>query len=157
MLDEQDRGAVLVADHAQERVEIGRFARVEAGGRLVEAEQNRIGAHGARDLEAALVAVRQVARRLVGAVGEADALDPGGGLRDRLGLRAAISGQAEDAREAEARSPHQRLVHGDQQVLQNGHLRKQADVLEGAGDPGEAVDVVAGQALQQVGLAALLA
>ena len=44
------------------------FARIEAGGRLVEAEQHRVGAHRARDLEAALRAVGQVAGRIVGAV-----------------------------------------------------------------------------------------
>ena len=41
VLDQQDRGAVLVADGAQQRVELGALARVEAGRRLVEAEQHR--------------------------------------------------------------------------------------------------------------------
>ena len=53
----------------QQLVELVRLARVEAGRRLVEAEQQRVGAHGAGDFEAALIAVGQVARRLVGAVG----------------------------------------------------------------------------------------
>ena len=47
---------------------VGALARVEAGGGLVEAQQHGVGAHGARDLEPALVAVGQVAGRIVGAV-----------------------------------------------------------------------------------------
>ena len=43
---------------------------------LVEAEQHRIGAHGARDFEAALGAVGQRAGRIVGAVGKPDAIEP---------------------------------------------------------------------------------
>ena len=39
VLDQQDRGAVLVADREQQLVELGGFARIEAGRRLVEAEQ----------------------------------------------------------------------------------------------------------------------
>ena len=35
VLDEQDRDAVLVADRAQKLVELGRFAGIEAGRRLV--------------------------------------------------------------------------------------------------------------------------
>ena len=52
------------------------LARIEAGGRLVEAEQHRLGAHGARDLQAPLGAVGQVAGRIVRAVDEPDALEP---------------------------------------------------------------------------------
>ena len=63
---------VLVADAQQQLVELGAFARIEAGGRLVEAEQHRVGAHGARDLEPPLRAVGQVAGRIVGALDQAD-------------------------------------------------------------------------------------
>ena len=68
VLDQQHRDAVLVADEAQQLVQLGGFARVEAGGRLVEAEQRRVGAHGAGDLQPALGAIGQVAGRVVGAV-----------------------------------------------------------------------------------------
>ena len=63
------------------------FARVEAGGRLVEAEQHRIGAHGAGDLEPPLGAVGQVAGRIVGAVDEAD-LSRASRVAFSIGLRA---------------------------------------------------------------------
>ena len=74
---------VLVADGEQQRVELGAFARIEAGGRLVEAEQHRIGAHGARDLEPALRAIGQVAGRIVGALDQADPVEPVARLLDR--------------------------------------------------------------------------
>ena len=67
-------------------VELGGLARVEAGGGLVEAEQRRLGAHGARDLEAALGAVGQVAGRIVRALGEGDLVEPVLGPLDGLGL-----------------------------------------------------------------------
>ena len=66
----------LVADRHQQLVELRRFARVEAGRRLVEAEQPRLGAHGARDLEPPLRAVGQLAGRPVGVGHQADALQP---------------------------------------------------------------------------------
>ena len=45
--------------------ELGGLLRVHAGRRLVEQEQLRFGGERARDLESALVAVREVARGLV--------------------------------------------------------------------------------------------
>ncbi len=62
---------MVLADRQQQLVELRDFARVEAGGRLVEAEQHRVGAHGAGDFEPALRAVGQVAGRIVGAVDRA--------------------------------------------------------------------------------------
>ena len=62
-----------VADRQQQRIEVGAFARIEAGGRLVKAKQHGIGAHRARDFEPPLVAIGQIARRIVGAIEQADA------------------------------------------------------------------------------------
>ena len=59
------------------------LARVQAGRRLVEAEQHRIGAHGARDFEPALVAIGQVAGGIVGAVDQTDGVEPAHGFLDR--------------------------------------------------------------------------
>ena len=82
----------------QQLVELGALARVEAGGRLVEAEQHRVGAHGARDLEPALRAVGQVAGRIVGAVDQADAVEPVARLLDRRAFsRVRVAGEAEHA------------------------------------------------------------
>src|SRR5450756_441255 len=51
VLDQKDRGAVVVADREQQLAQAGALPRVQAGGRLVEAEQSRFGAHRARDFE----------------------------------------------------------------------------------------------------------
>ena len=134
VLDQQDRGVVVVADRAQERVEIGRFARIEAGGRLVEAEQHRIGAHGAGDLEPALGAVGQLAGRIVGAVDQADLVEPVFRALDRLGLAGAVARRADQAEHRHAARAHQRIVVRDQQVFEHRHALEQADVLERARD-----------------------
>ena len=89
-------------------VELGGFARIEAGGRLVEAEEERLGAHGAGDLEPALGAIGQVAGRVVGALDEVDLLEPVDRLVDRRGLVAvAIAGQRRTGRRS--CSPRRRI------------------------------------------------
>ena len=79
---------MLGLDGLEELGQVRGLARVEAGRRLVEAQQRRLGAHGARDLEPPLGAVGQVAGRIVGAVGERHLLEPElGALHGRrLGL-----------------------------------------------------------------------
>ena len=82
---------VLVLDVVEQRVERQRFPRIEAGGRLVEAQQFRTGAHGARDFQAALGAVGQIAGRVVGAIDQIGLLQPVLRQLDRLGRCPAIS------------------------------------------------------------------
>ena len=82
----------------QQLGQIGGLARVEAGRRLVEAQQARLGAHGARDLELALVAVGQGAGVPVGLGGEAGAVEPELGELDRLALRGAVARRGRAAR-----------------------------------------------------------
>ena len=65
---------MLAADRAQQVIELGAFIVVQPGGRLVEAQQHRVGAHGAGDFEPALRAVGQGAGRIVGALREPDAI-----------------------------------------------------------------------------------
>ena len=149
VLDQQDRDVVFVADGEQELVELGALARIEAGGRLVEAEQHRIGAHGAGDLEPALRAVGQLAGRIVGALDQADAVEPVARLVDRGALGRRVGREAEHAEQREAGGEHQRVVLGDQQILQHGHAGKQADVLEGAGDARLLRHQIVGHALEQ--------
>ncbi len=71
VLDEQNGDVVLLADRIEELVEPLALAGVEPGGGLVEAEQERLRAHGPRDLEPPLVAVGERARHGVRAGGEA--------------------------------------------------------------------------------------
>ena len=85
VLDQQDRRAGGVLDVVEQRVERQRFPRIEAGRRLVEAQQFRPGAHGARDLQPALRAIGQVAGRVVGAVDQLRLFQPELRQLDRLG------------------------------------------------------------------------
>ena len=125
---------MFVADGEQQFVEFGALARIEAGRRLVEAEQHRIGAHGAGDFEPPLRAIGQFAGRIVGALDQADAVEPRARLVDRRALGGRVGGKAEHAEERIAGGEHQPVVLGDQQILQHRHAGKQPDVLERAGD-----------------------
>ena len=147
---------MLAADELQQLVQLGGFARVEAGGRLVEAEEARLRAHGARDLQPPLRAIGQVGGRVVGAVDQVDLLQPVDGLLDRRLAGAAIARQVEDAADRVAGGDHQPVVLGDEQILQKRHAAEQADVLEGAGDAGAVGDLVVGHALEQEGRIAVL-
>ncbi len=131
------------------RVEHGAFARVEAGGRLVEAQQHRVGAHGAGDLQAALVAVGQRAGRIVGAVRQLDAIEPIAGDVDRRRLGLLVARRADEAEQRPSRCAHQRIVLRDDEVLEHRHAGKQPDVLEGAGDARAPRDLEVGHALEQ--------
>ena len=66
----------------------------QAGGRLVEHEQHRVGGERARDLEHALGAERQAAGQLVRAVAEADAVELALRLGEDLGFLGAVEPQA---------------------------------------------------------------
>ena len=76
---------------------MGAFARVEAGRGFIQAEQHRIGAHGARDFEAALRAIGQIAGGIVGTVCQADSVQP---LRAR-----SIAARSAFAKEGKPRTP----------------------------------------------------
>ena len=70
------------------------FAEVQTGRRLVETEQQRIGAHRPRDLEPSLRAIGQVTRGIVGAFDEPYLLQPIGGPVQRLLFAAPVRRQA---------------------------------------------------------------
>ena len=113
----------------------GAFARVQSGGRLVEAEQRRFGAHRARDFEAALVAIGQIAGGVVGAVEQPDAIEPESAPdRSRVSRPTRQDGAPIRPRKVRPGGPHQRVVLRHHQVFQRGHAGKQPDVLEGARD-----------------------
>src|SRR4051812_18431956 len=150
VLDEEDRDAVLLANGQKQLVQLQAFARVEAGGRLVEAKQRWVRAHGARDLEPALGPIGQVAGRVVGPVEKVDLVEPIACLLDRLQLRPGVAADPENAEEGEAGGDHQRVVLGDKQVLEHRHAGEQADVLEGASDLRLPGDAVAGEPLEEV-------
>ncbi len=72
------------ADVAQKLVELFGFARIETRCRLIEAEEQGLGAHGARDLETALRAIGQIAGRIVGTFGQAHLVEPVFAFFDQL-------------------------------------------------------------------------
>src|SRR5262245_37780084 len=140
---------MLRADGIEIAAELGAFVGIESRRRLVEAEQHRIGAHGARDLEPTLAAVRQLAGQIIGARGQCNLLEQVARLVDRRPLGARIGGQPERADRGESGRPHQRIMLGDQQVFQHRHALEQADVLERARDAGLAGHEIVGHALEQ--------
>ena len=131
MLDQEDRGAVFATDELQEIVELGRFTRVEACCRLVEAKKVRIGAHRACDLEAALRAIGKVAGRIVCTVDQIDPLHPVDGFLHRSFTGLLVARKSQKAAEGEVGCHHKPVVLGDEQVFQNRHAGEQPDVLEG--------------------------
>ena len=120
-----------VAQPADLRLQPLGLAVVHAGGGLVEEEQLRLEHHRARDLEAALVAVRERGGRLVGDV-----------LRGRRRRAARSRARASllvvvVRRRAEDRGGEVRALlelARDEQVLEHRELREEADVLERARD-----------------------
>ena len=140
--------AAAAADLQQQRAPAPRISRgfSPAAGSSRQSS-DRVGAHGARDLQPPLRAVGQRAGRVVGAVEQLGALQPVPRLLHRRALRRRVARQAEHGADAEAGGGHQRVVLRDQQVLQHRHAGEQPDVLEGARDAG-AGDAVAGQSLQ---------
>src|SRR5258706_199478 len=82
VLDKQD-GCAVAADAFQQIAQRPGFRGVHAGRRFIQREQLRVGGKRARDLEAALVAVGQIARGIVGSRADADVVQQiEGALRD---------------------------------------------------------------------------
>src|SRR5216683_3864285 len=131
VLDEQDGEAEVGDEAAQERHEVPRLALGHPGRGLVEEEEGGPRGEGAPDLEAALVAVGQVAGDLVGPPPEPHGVEqlrrprPQGPL---LRLEAPVSRQRAPQPRADPR------VHAHEDVLHRRHVAKEADVLEGAAD-----------------------
>ena len=115
-------------------VEFVALACVQSGGRLIETKKDWFGTHCARDFQPALIAIGQIACRVVGARGQADAVEPVTRAFDGFRFGAAEAGRADQSEKRIARSMHQRIVLRHHQVFERGHAREQADVLEGARD-----------------------
>src|SRR5687768_3496636 len=132
VLDQQQRDAV-VADAPDQLAERNALRGVHARGRLVQGEELGLGGEGPRDLEPALVAVRQAAGGLVRACADADVVEQ---LQ-----RAFLDGLflCQGALGAQHRADHPGAaaqVPADHHVLKRRQVGEQADVLEGARDSG---------------------
>jgi hypothetical protein len=131
MLDEQHGEPLLLAQPADERREVRRLLRVHARRRLVEQEQLRLRRERARDLEAALVAVREVLPDLVVLAAKPRELEQLARTLPRLALLAPHARRPRDRAEEIALESH---VHADEHVLERSHVLKETDVLERAPD-----------------------
>src|SRR5260221_10038888 len=123
--------------------------RVEARRRLVQAEQRGFGAHGARDLEATLRAIGKAAGGMIGALYEADAVEPVPRLRDRRRLGAAIGRQADEPAHGVEAGAHEPVVLRDDEGLQHPHAGEEPHIMEGARHPRLARDAEAIHTLNQ--------
>ena len=129
MFDQQHRYAELAAQLVDQVLQLDLLLRVEAGRRLVEHQEARLGDHAARDLQAPLVPVRQRARRPVRDRRQPHPVEPHGRAFERFLLGTAIRGRREQA----GQQPRLHLaVLRDEQVLDDGQRLEQADVLERA-------------------------
>src|SRR5712692_9222370 len=131
VLDEEQGALALLHQPAQQCHQAAGLALGHARGGLVEQQQRRIGGERARQLEASLVAVGQVARELVGLVPQAGHFEELGAvlpLPPLLLPPALVTGDHVPEGQGDP------AVHAHQHVLDGGHPREQADVLEGAAD-----------------------
>src|SRR5262249_6318731 len=150
MLDQEDREAEARANGANQLAEFPLFAAVHAGRGLVEQQQLGLERQRARDLQAALVPIGEIARALVGTVGKTDQLQQCFGPASRLTLLRPWRGQPDHAAHEAARRPH---VTRDHHVLKGRELAEQANVLKRARDA-EGGDAVRRQACDVAALVA---
>ena len=131
MLDHEDGDAAL-ADAQQQLPELGRLLRVQAGGRLVEQQQLRLGGERAGQLDPALQAIGEAAGRLVRQVREADEVEQLQRTRARRGF---LPRARRASASSEAKKPFFiRRVPAEQHVVEHGQVGEEAQVLEGAAD-----------------------
>ena len=123
VLDDQD-GEIL-GDAAHQLHGVVRFRGAHAGGRLIEAQQLRLGGERDADLEVALLAVREIGGQLIGLVEQAHGLQHGFGLADDVVIVAVV------LEHAPAVPPR---LRGDAHVLERGGIGEDVGDLVGAGD-----------------------
>ena len=116
----------VAAQLAEEVGHLERLGRVHAGRRFVEQQQARLVGQGAGDLQPALVAVRQLHRQAVAATLEPHEVEQAERLDVGLLLLVALGRRAHDRAEP---GRVEVVVLADEDVLDRGHAREQADVL----------------------------
>ena len=137
MLDEQHRDLKGVADGADVFHQLGRFARVHAGGGLVKEQQAGVCGQCTQDFQSALRAVRQ--RACLGAR-KIFHVEDGEQLHRALVDHALLAPEARQAEDALGHVVVHLGVHGGDDVLLHREVLEQADVLEGTRDA-RAVDL----------------
>ena len=139
----QDHGLAGQAHLADEAGNLGGLFGVEAGHRLIQQGEPRLGDEGPGHLQALLVAIRQDCRRQPRLVGQAEGIQGLQGGEPEAALPVAQTGKAEQGL---AQGVAGQGGQAAEDVVQNREAGKEAQVLEGAGDPqtGDAVSRQAG-------------
>ena len=137
MLDQEDRHVEVVADKTDRVHQLRRLVRVHARSRLIEQQQLRIGRHGARDLQLALLAVRQVGREQVALPVEVKDLEQLDRLLGDLFLALAESA---DVQTRLGEGIANAVAETETDIVKHAHLAEQADILKRAGNA-ELVDL----------------
>ena len=150
MFDQKHREIELHAKSAQKRHEVAAFAAIHTGDGFVQQEKPRPGGHGPGDFEPSLLPVGQAASRLSTLVGEAEQVKQFAGFLRNLGFRIPERPSAQKRVGDPVACP---MVESDLDVVLDGHVPEQSDVLEGAGHAvfsdavrGHAVNIVSGEA-----------
>ena len=107
---EKNSDAVARADRIEELVKRVALPRIEASGRLIEAEQQGPRAHRARDFKLALLAVGKLARDRIGARTKARPVEPFPRKLNRLLLGRLIAANAKESTKREARGAIERFM-----------------------------------------------
>ena len=130
MFDQQHGDVEVVTDAADGLGQLSGLGRVHTGGRLVQKQQLRAGGQRAHDLQAALCAVGQTARRNVGEVRHVEDVQQ---LQRTLGALLLFLPIVRQTEEGGGQIVPQGLVQTDLDVVDDAQFLEQADVLEGAG------------------------
>src|SRR3546814_15712068 len=102
MRDEQNPDLGLVAYLRQQQAQLGGLAGVQPCRGLIETQEPRPGAHGTRNLEAALLAIGEIAGIVVREGQEGRPLEPKSGESDGPGTSTKEEGRAQKALAGEA-------------------------------------------------------
>ena len=129
MLDQHDCDAKGVSDLHDILHKLARFGRVHAGGRLIQQQQARIRRQCADDLQPALCAIRQAACQMIRHIFHVENAQQ---LQRALLCNAFASPIPRQAENGGSGGIFHFIVQANQNVVQNGQIAEQADVLEGS-------------------------
>ena len=127
-----------IADRPDQGGQAELLGRIHARGRLVQEEQFRAGSKSPGNLQPALIAVRQVARRLLFDPAYSHQVQQVPGELHSFALFPTVTGQTEKGAGYTGAMPG---VGAHHDVLERRHLGEEADVLKGPGhsEPGDLV------------------
>jgi hypothetical protein len=131
VLDHQHGDAEVVLDVLDPERHVVGFLRIQAGGRLVEQQQPRLGGERARQLDHFAHAIGQTGDQAVAVVRQVEEIDH---LLHRFALRQLRAAHARREQQLLPQRAATVAVATDEQVLQHGGVLEQLDVLERARD-----------------------